>query len=118
MAIEKLDLASEALGVGPVVGVHARGQVALRPFESDTYLVIQRFNVVLKGPFDLGLEYRVLAQREADDRRQGWLTEFSWRVKRSLRLGVGYNFTDFSDNEFSQNDYSVGGVFLRIQGLY
>jgi hypothetical protein len=33
-------------------------------------------------------------------------------------LGVGFNFTDFSDNEFSDNDYSVYGWFLRVQGRY
>jgi len=31
---------------------------------------------------------------------------------------VGYNFTDFSDDEFSNNDYSVKGWFLRLQGTY
>jgi hypothetical protein len=57
-------------------------------------------------------------QKEADDRRQGWLSELTWELMRHFRIGVGYNFTDFSDNEFSQNDYSVQGWFFRVQGRY
>ena len=35
-----------------------------------------------------------------------------------LMLGIGYNFTDFSDDELSANDYSLQGWFLRVQGRY
>jgi hypothetical protein len=66
----------------------------------------------------VGTEYRILLQDEADDMRQGWLSEVTWEAVKHLRLGVGYNFTDFSDNEFSDNDYSVHGWFFRIQGRY
>ena len=86
--------------------------------ETRSMLLIQRFNVLLKKPFDLGMEYRVLTQREAEDRRQGWLGELTWRLHTHFRVGVGYNFTDFSDDEFSQNDASVHGWFLRVQGIY
>jgi hypothetical protein len=83
-----------------------------------TYLAIQRFNGNVWGPFDVGLEYRILAQDETDDREQGWLTDLMWKLHPRFRLGAGFNFTDFSDNEFTMNDYSVGGWFLRAQGRY
>jgi hypothetical protein len=86
--------------------------------EADTYLAIQRFNVNVWKPIDLGFEYRLLRQEEADDQRAGWLSEVMWKVKKHFRVGGGYNFTDFSDDEFSQNDYSVHGWFLRVQGRY
>jgi hypothetical protein len=86
--------------------------------ETSTYLTIQHFNITLFDPIDLGLEYRIRGQREADDQQRGWLGEVSWRLRRHFRFGVGYNFTDFSDNEFSQNDYSVRGWFIRAQGKY
>ena len=88
------------------------------PVESDTYLAIQRFNVNVWKPIDIGLEFRTLHQRQADDQRDGWLSEVMWKVKKHFRVGGGYNFTDFSDNEFSQNDYSMQGWFLRVQGRY
>jgi long-subunit fatty acid transport protein len=83
-----------------------------------TSLIITRFNLALGKMFDLGTEYRVLAQREADDQRAGWLAELMWKPSKYIRLGAGYNFTDFSDNEFSNNNYSVRGWFIRLQGKY
>jgi hypothetical protein len=91
---------------------------ALPTVETEMVLVVQRLTYNLYKPIDIGIEYRVLDAREADNSRRGWLTEVSWRLRRYVRLGVGYNFTDFSDNEFSQNDYSVHGWYFRIQGLY
>jgi hypothetical protein len=86
--------------------------------KTHTYLTIQRLNFHLWKRIDFGAEYRILFQEEADDLRQGWLTEFTWEAIDHLRFGVGYNFTDFSDNEFSENDYSVHGVFVRMQGKF
>jgi outer membrane protein OmpA-like peptidoglycan-associated protein/IMP cyclohydrolase len=83
-----------------------------------TYLLLNRLNLNLYKHFDLGLEYRILSQDETDDMRQGWLTELMWNANKYSRIGIGYNFTDFSDNEFSENDYSVHGWFFRVQGKY
>jgi uncharacterized repeat protein (TIGR01451 family) len=83
-----------------------------------TWLVINRLNFTIWKMIDLGTEYRILTQREADDQLEGWLVELMWRASKYIRLGVGYNFTSFSDNEFSDNNYSVRGWFLRLQGKY
>ncbi|MFQ5935414.1 MAG: hypothetical protein ACE5LB_03290, partial [Acidiferrobacterales bacterium] len=86
--------------------------------DSDTTLAIQRFNYNFYRNFELGGEYRIRSQSTADDQAQGWLFEFMWRPIEHMRIGVGYNFTDFSDNEFSDNDFSVKGWFFRLQGTY
>jgi hypothetical protein len=86
--------------------------------DSKTYLGIQRINWLLRDRFEVGAEYRLLEQRLADDRRQGWLGELMWRPMQHFRFGLGYNFTDFSDNEYSLNDYKVHGWFLRAQARY
>ncbi len=88
------------------------------PFTSHTWLSIHRLNYQFIKGWDVGAEYRSLAQREASDQRTGWLAELMWRANKHVRLGGGFNFTDFSDNEFSDNDYSVSGWFLRLQGKY
>jgi hypothetical protein len=83
-----------------------------------TSLWISRVSTAVRGPLRYGVEYRWLGQREAHDLRQGWLHELTWDFTRNLRAGGGFNFTDFSDNEFSRNDYSVRGWFIRAQGRY
>jgi hypothetical protein len=94
------------------------GTGSAAPLRTRTLLNVNRVNLRLWKRLDLGTEYRILAQREAQDQRSGWLNELTWGVNDVLRLGAGYNFTDFSDDEFSENDYSVRGWFARIQGKY
>jgi hypothetical protein len=80
--------------------------------------VWNRLNINVWKDFDLGVEYRMLFQPEAEDSRQGFLTELMWEPIDHFRVGVGYNFTDFSDNEFSNNDYSSHGLFMRFQATF
>ena len=87
-------------------------------YKTRTWLSIHRLNYHITRKFDLGIEFRQLKQREANDNRRGWLAELAWRATANLRFGVGYNFTEFSDNEFSDNDYSVQGAFIRLQAIY
>jgi hypothetical protein len=53
-----------------------------------------------------------------DNVSDGFLFEVNRLFFKHLRVGVGYNFTEFTDNEFSANDYSAKGYFFRIQGKY
>jgi len=88
------------------------------PQTTHTYLSINRLNFNIWAKIDLGMEYRILLQKETDDSRKGWLAELMWEPKEHFRIGAGYNFTDFPDNEYSDNDYSVLGWFTRIQVKY
>ena len=82
-------------------------------------LWINRLNYHLSDTWDAALEYRTLSMDQgADDSASGSLFEVNRLFFNHLRLGVGYNFTDFTDNEFSANDYSARGYFFRIQGKY
>ena len=88
------------------------------PVKTSTTLAIHRLNYNFLNSWDLGVEYRLRTVDLADDQQVGWLTELMYGLGKNFRIGLGYNFTDFSDNEFSANDYSVRGVFLRFQGKY
>jgi len=87
-------------------------------FDSTTMLTIQRLNVTLPHDLVLGLEARRLAADESADTASGWLSEISWERFKHMRLGIGYNFTDFSDDLLRDRTYSESGVFLRVQGVY
>ncbi|MGW8246685.1 MAG: OmpA family protein [Acidiferrobacterales bacterium] len=87
-------------------------------YDSHTILMLHRLNYRFRPKWDVGFEYRTLSNREANDQKAGWLTELSWEMEKHLRLGFGYNFTDFSDNEYSDNNFSEYGWFVRVQGKY
>ncbi|MEE9230548.1 MAG: hypothetical protein V3U86_07560, partial [Acidobacteriota bacterium] len=94
-------------------------QQVLGDLRSRMRLWINRFDFHLSDTWDAALEYRVKSLDEAgDNEADGFLLEINRLFMDHLRLGVGYNFTDFTDNEFSVNDYSANGVFFRIQGKY
>lgn len=90
----------------------------LEDVRTHTYLNINRLNINVWKRLGIGIEYRLLIQSEANDRKMGWLNELTWSANDHMRLGIGYNYTSFSDDEFSDNDYSKQGWFVRIQGIY
>ncbi len=94
-------------------------QALLQDLKSQLRLWINRFNYHLSDTWDAALEYRTLTMLQAgDNASKGFLLEVNRLFMQHLRIGVGYNFTDFTDNEFSANDYSAKGYFFRIQGKY
>jgi hypothetical protein len=94
-------------------------QALLADLKSRMRLWINRFSYHLSDTWDAALEYRTLSMDQgADDSASGSLLEVNRLFFKHMRIGVGYNFTDFTDNEFSANDYSAKGYFFRIQGKY
>jgi len=61
-------------------------------------------------------EYRWL---DVDDggTREGWLVGVDRDLNRHFRIGVGYNFTDFSD-DLTDFDYDHRGWFVNLTGSY
>ncbi len=86
--------------------------------ESDTWLWINRLNYHLTDTFDASLEYRFLTNSLSQDVKHGALLELSYILAEYARLGIGYNFTRFSDDELSDLNRDVGGFFFRVQGTY
>jgi uncharacterized repeat protein (TIGR01451 family) len=86
--------------------------------KSQTWLLINRLNYKLDGHWGLSGEYRILNQHQADDRSQGLLLEINRNIKDSLQLGVGYNFTRFSDDLVHGNNYSAQGLYFRVTAKF
>ena len=66
--------------------------------------------------WDALVEYRWLKVSQGGSRR-GALIGVDRQVARNLRIGLGYNFTDFSD-DMTQLRYDNKGWFLNITGYY
>ncbi len=61
-------------------------------------------------------EYRWLKVKDGGT-RQGWLVGVDRDINKHFRVGVGYNFTDFSD-DLTNFDYDHKGWFLNLVGNY
>ena len=73
---------------------------------------------IMKQPLRLGVEYRLLSQRESSDHRTGWLNELSYDANQHMRFGFGYNFSRFSGDPLVREQDSARGWFLRAQSRY
>jgi hypothetical protein len=86
-----------------------------------TLLWINRINFHLTGRIDAGVEYRFLRlflDGQGDQLRHGALVELGYWIHQYVRLGAGYNFSSFSDNEFADQDRDASGFFFRVVGRY
>lgn len=61
-------------------------------------------------------EYRWLDVKHGGT-KQGWLLGLDRDINSNFRMGVGYNFTDFSDN-LTNFDYDHKGWFINLVGTY
>jgi uncharacterized repeat protein (TIGR01451 family) len=73
---------------------------------------------LIPGEIDLGIEYRMLAGITAARFEHGFLVEAQYAPIDYFRVGVGWNFTHFSDDELARDDRDYSGFFLRGVGQF
>ena len=74
-----------------------------------------RLDLHLVRNWDFVLEGRVLDLREAKDRKYGALAAVYRHINDNLKIGAGYNFSDFSD-DLTDLDYNHRGWMLNVNG--
>jgi len=84
-------------------------------FDNTADLFVVRTDFRFKGDWEGLVEARVLKMPDLADQRSGALVVVSRYVNPHLKVGVGYNFTDFSD-DLTDLDYDHRGVFFNILG--
>ncbi len=84
----------------------------------DLVLWVNRLGYHLVDGFDAAVEYRLLHSALAGGTQHGALVELAYTIARHVRLGAGYNFTDFSDDLLDDPDRDHGGFYLRMTGMY
>lgn len=103
----------------------------LQAASSITFQWINRLNFHLWKRFDIGIEYRLLwmwfgsagsglttPSNQPKNFDHGLLIEAAYNIHRFVHVGVGYNFTSFSDNLLADPTRNYSGFFLRVVGKY
>ena len=86
-------------------------------FESTANFAALRARYHLISSWDGLLEYRFLDITEDDSLRSGVLVGIDRHFGNNFKLGVGYNFTDFSD-DLTILDFDQQGFFINAVGKY
>lgn len=84
-------------------------------FDSRAHLYIVRADWQFIRRWDATLEARVLDLTDAQDTRSGMLAALYRHMGNHIKAGVGYNFTDFSDN-LTDLSYTSQGIFINVIG--
>ncbi|MDP2029227.1 MAG: OmpA family protein [Thiobacillus sp.] len=84
-------------------------------FESRAWLGIMRLDWHVVHEWDALGELRYLQAEEAGDARSGALVGVYRHINEHVKIGVGYNFTDFSD-DLTNLDYESRGWFVNLLG--
>ncbi len=58
--------------------------------------------------------YRIVQNDNIDIIKQGFATEVGVTIFDHLRIGMGFNFLDYSDNEYPDEDYQGVGPYIQI----
>jgi hypothetical protein len=85
-------------------------------FDNSAHLVVLRTDVRLGQGWEVLVEGRVLDLPDIDERRSGALVTLYRQVGKNVKLGLGYNFTDFSE-DLTDLSYDHHGVFLNVVGV-
>ena len=96
------------------------GQVSLERespefFDNDASLYVARLDRRIGERYEASVELRLLELSDLDESRSGAMVSLYRRVGDHLKVGVGYNFTDFSD-DLTDLGYDHQGVFLNLVG--
>jgi hypothetical protein len=62
-------------------------------------------------------EYHWLNSEDSQSTRSGAMLAVYRHVGDNLKVGVGYNFTDF-DDDLTSYDYDTKGWFINLVGKY
>lgn len=81
-------------------------------FESQAHLLIGRVDLRIVKEWDVLGELRLLDVPTAEDRRFGALVAVYRHLNDNIKMGVGYNFTDFSD-DLTHMNYDRRGIFVN-----
>ena len=99
---------------------HRLGQVSLdrenpQYFDNNASLYVIRADYRFLEHYELLVEGRVLDMSDLNEQKSGALAAVSRYMGDHLKVGAGYNFTDFSD-DLTDLSYDHSGFFLNVTG--
>ena len=86
-------------------------------FDSRSDFIAGRIDIRFVEGWEMLAEARRLSVSEADDARVGGLIAVYRQLDDNLKFGVGYNFTDFSD-DLTDLSFDEDGIFINVLSVF
>ncbi len=86
-------------------------------FDNSASLYVVRTDYRFRQNWEALVEARLLDMSDLGEQRSGALLAISRYFGDHFKAGVGYNFTDFSD-DLTDLDYDAKGVFINLTGAF
>jgi len=84
-------------------------------FDNNAHLYVIRGDYRFRKTWEVLLEARLLDMPDLSESRSGGLATVSRYFGKHMKVGVGFNFTDFSD-DLTDLSYDHSGAFLSVTG--
>jgi hypothetical protein len=97
------------------IGQESLDRVNPNFFDNPAQLAVLRVDRRFLKDWEGMAEVRMLNLPDVNQRRSGALAAIYRRISKNLKAGVGYNFTDFSD-DLTDLKYNHKGVFVNLIG--
>jgi flagellar motor protein MotB len=97
------------------IGQESLDRVNPNFFNNPAQLAVLRVDWRFLKEWDGLAEVRTLNLPDINQRRRGALTAIYRHISKNLKAGIGYNFTDFSD-DLTDLKYNHKGVFVNLIG--
>lgn len=97
------------------LGEISEDRVTQKFFDSRAELIVLRVDWQFVHQWDAMVEGRVLKLPDAQDKMSGVLAGIYRRLGNYLKMGIGYNFSKFSD-DLTDLDYKHQGLFINLIG--
>ena len=85
--------------------------------KNDATLAAARVRYHLTHNWDAMAEYHWMNSDESQDSQHGAMVSVDRHIGKNLKIGIGYNFTDFTD-DLSDTDGTAKGWFINLVGKY
>ena len=86
-------------------------------FDNSAMLYVLRTDWRFRDSWEVLVEGRMLEMTDLQEQRAGALVTLSRYIGDHFKAGVGYNFTDFSD-DLTDLNYDHQGFFLNLTGAF
>jgi flagellar motor protein MotB len=97
------------------LGEASLDRTQLNFFDNAAQLAVLRVDRRFRKNWDSMAEVRMLDLPDIRQRRRGALAAIYRHIGKNLKVGIGYNFTDFSD-DLTDLKYNHKGVFVNLIG--